>query len=190
MIAATWFSSILQTAARPFVWWCVVAAWEQGLRVRLGKTTTFLHPGLHFRIPFLDRIYVQSTRTRVTMVSDQSVSTFDGSVVTLGISIQYRIQDIVRLFEWASHPEGVLLSNAMAAASRFVSQRSSREATHDALQRALDDLRQDHGTGLELIRVVVTQFCVARTYRLISGHGWIGERSNLDSDEVYAGEKR
>ena len=59
-----WLSTIVRSLWRPFQWWVVVAQWELGLRIRLGKKTKALNPGIHFRIPFLDRIYIQSARLR------------------------------------------------------------------------------------------------------------------------------
>ena len=56
-----WLSRIVNS----WKFWIVVAPWEVGIRVRIGKHARALQPGPHFRIPFLDRITVVNTRLRV-----------------------------------------------------------------------------------------------------------------------------
>ena len=89
-----WLSQLLQAAAKPLVWWVVVAPWEQAVLVRMGKRARQLSPGTHFRIPFLDRVYLTCVRKRVTRETCMSVMTKDRKVLTLGISLEFAIADL------------------------------------------------------------------------------------------------
>ncbi len=44
--------------------WIVIQPWERGIRVRFGKNQKLLNGGVHFRIPFLDTIYVQCVQAQ------------------------------------------------------------------------------------------------------------------------------
>src|SRR5467141_2687015 len=100
-----WLATLLRAFAQPFQWWIVIAPWEQGLRVRIGKIAAELGPGIHFRIPFFDRIYVQSIRLRTIMRSNQTVSSFDGHPLALSFSIDFSITNLREMFDTLSSPE-------------------------------------------------------------------------------------
>lgn len=185
-----WLSTLLQAFARPFTWWVVVASWEQGLRVRLGKQTKLLRPGVHLRIPFLDRIYVQSTRLRVVSCQGQSFSAGDGRTVTVSLSVRYAVRDIVLMYEAASAPEAVLLFEACRAASSYVSGRGSHDVSSEGLREFMSRATSAaaDALGLRDVAVTITSFCVVRTLRLITGEGWVGSR-DMDYKE-HSGERR
>ena len=179
-----WISTMFQTMARPLKWWVVVASWEQGLRVRLGKRTARLDPGIHFRFPFLDRIYVQSTRLRVTQAQSQSISTKNGDTITFGLAVKYQIEDIVVMYQAAACVDQVLLYEAVSRAAHLI----AAVETHDGVTAA--KLEQKVGKdmpstkyGLCDVEVSVLNFCRARCYRLISGDGWIHSGKSLDNIE-------
>ena len=178
-----WLTSVLQSAIKPLKWWLVVAAWEQGLRVRLGKTTKRLDPGFHWRIPFLDRAYVQSVRLRVAHASNQSISTKDGVVVTFGLALQYQVCDVVKLYQAVAAVEGVLLYAAVSKAARLISTVESAALDPEKLEQGINAEMPGEEYGLEKVQVSVTTFCTARCYRMITGDSWIGGGHNMDQAE-------
>lgn len=168
-------------------WWIVIASWEQGVRIRLGRNPTRLDPGLHLRIPFVDRIYVQATRTRVLVAENQSLSTKDGKVYTVSIGIRFRINDVVKLYEAMAQPEGVIACDAMSRVAQHIFTRQSKDVDPSALEDAIND-NMPAFAGLDSVRVNVTGFCQSRCYRMITGATWIPTGTNLDNDEA-SGEK-
>src|SRR5271170_1021499 len=56
-----WLSRIFDS----WKFWIVIAPWEIGVRVRLGKNAAAMHPGFHLRIPFVDVISLVNTRLRI-----------------------------------------------------------------------------------------------------------------------------
>ena len=85
----SWLSSVFGFF-KSFQLWVTVAPWEMGLRVRLGKTATVLCPGPHWRIPFLDRMFVQQVRLRSLGIGGQTVTTKDGKPLSAVISFYHR----------------------------------------------------------------------------------------------------
>ncbi len=174
-----WISTFLQSASRPFKWWVVVAEWEQGVRVRLGKNTKLLLPGPHFRIPFLDRVFVQTTRTQVTNVESQTVSTLDGKTITYSVGIRFNVKDVKAMYNTFADLNGAMAQDAVAAVSDFVS--SSNLA--DVSPAQINNYVMQHMTSYEFLgdfQVRILGFCVVRTYRLLSGGAYIPTHKGLD----------
>src|SRR3990167_9601576 len=103
-----WLTTIIKSLARPFQWWVVIAEWESGLLVRLGKNSRVLAPGIHLRIPFLDRIYVQSIRLRTISFSGMQCVTKDGKTAVVGASISFSVSNVKDLYDSCSTPEYTL----------------------------------------------------------------------------------
>jgi regulator of protease activity HflC (stomatin/prohibitin superfamily) len=76
----------------------IVRPYEAAIVERLGRYQKTLYQGLHFVIPFLDRVIKVDLRERVVDVPPQEVITRDNVVVTVDGIIYYRIikpEDVV-----------------------------------------------------------------------------------------------
>lgn len=162
-----WLTTLLKTFSRPFQWWVVVAPWERGIRIRLGKVAAELAPGIHFRIPFLDRVHVQSVRLRTIWQSDQAVSSRDGHTLTLALAIDFSIVDLRQMFDSLSSPAHTLRFRAAAACAAYASKRDKKDIDATALEAEIDAELASFGCGLGQIRARVVTFSFARAYRLI-----------------------
>lgn len=78
-------------------WWFVVEPWEQAIRVRFGKHVKLFDAGVHVKMPFFDKLYVQNVRRRVSSIPLQTMTTADGKTMTMHGSIGYRIADVLKL---------------------------------------------------------------------------------------------
>lgn len=176
---------LLRGLAVPFKWWVTVAPWEQGLRVRVGKTAKLLLPGLHFVIPFFDRCYVASVRLRMLTDVRQTVSTADGHPVTLSVAVQFRIDDLRALFLKCANPETTILARVASVCASTVS-----AATRDSLSpRAIEDaagLSVPADWGVAELSVRVVDFVQVRTLRLLSND----YRQTSELDQLLAQEDR
>lgn len=160
-------TQILTAMWRPFQWWVVVAPWERALRVRLGKTAIVLQPGPHFRIPFLDRVYLKSVRLRIISEDGQTMTTRDGKVVTLNIAVQYAIEDIALLYHSVANPETTLLQLAQASVAECVAETPSTNLTARLVEERISSALPNGQWGLGQVRVFVTTFAFVKTYRLL-----------------------
>jgi regulator of protease activity HflC (stomatin/prohibitin superfamily) len=178
----TWLSQFFAIFSKPFQWWVTIAPWESGLRVRLGKTAIVLGPGPHFRIPFLDRIYVQGVRLRMLSDSGQTIATRDGKVLTVAVAIQYAIADIKKLYMSANSPEMTLLSLVQGQIAELVSRSDSSELSPSKLGERVSEVMPSVEWGLSQVKVWVTGYAYVRTYRLLMNeyrnHGGL---TDLDS---------
>ena len=162
-----WISRVFDILSRPLIWWVVCAPWESGVRVRLGKTAIPLAPGVHLRIPFLDRIFVQSVRLRMISDTGQTVMTADGKVVTIAVSIQYAIADIRRLYLSVSCPEATLLQRAQGLIARLVAVTPSTDLSSAMIEEKVSAQLPAAEWGLDQVRLWVTSYAFVKTYRLL-----------------------
>lgn len=186
MILGThWFTALFSYAGKPFQWWVVIAPWEQGLRVRLGRVAAMLKPGIHFRIPFLDRVYAQSVRLRTLIESNITSTTSDGKSITFTLAVEFRIHDIQELFNALSNPDSTIGSRAVSAATQFVSTNERVSLTPQSVgDEATKGVCIGEEWGLSDVRCTVMALSETRVYRFISAdYRTGGGLFNLDDDE-------
>ncbi len=156
---------LLQAGWRLLIWWVVLEPWEVGVRVRLGTGRVRLGPGIHFRIPYADVVYVQSSRLRFTALIPQSVSTMNGQTFVIGGSLGYRVGDVDKLYDTLHHPEdavAALCQGEIAEVVRELTGPPTATEVTEAVLRRLDLTKY----GLHRPILNLTTFTQVRAYRL------------------------
>jgi regulator of protease activity HflC (stomatin/prohibitin superfamily) len=149
-------------------WWFFVEPWEQAVRVRAGSALDLYGPGVHFRIPFLDSVYVHNTRRMICAPAAQTLSSQDGQIYVVGITVSYCIIDVLKLHTLVHDPEGVLTQTMSQAAAEFINSRDREKISPDGLREFVAArIAAASTTGLGDIDVCVSNFAAVRTYRLI-----------------------
>ena len=162
---------------RLFKWWFILAPWEQGVRVRLGKHTRIFGAGIHLLVPYIDIIYKQSTRQRVTRTEMQTLTTRDGKVITLAGQMGYSIKHIGLLYQTLHHAEDTLLALAQQSVAEYVEANLFEAITPSGIKDYVVAKADFEQYGLGDVSFSITCFVVVRTYRLIMdkraewGHG-------------------
>jgi regulator of protease activity HflC (stomatin/prohibitin superfamily) len=119
----------------------VVAPWETGVRVRLGKRMKVLEPGLHFVIPFVDVVYTSETNTELFTASKQTI---DG--VTFEVIGAFRLVDVVKFYTGLNDdPVTSVAYVVSAAASEAMSSGAWKGATEQMLKAVLRTARRRAG---------------------------------------------
>ncbi len=147
--------------------WVTVAAWEQGVLVRLGKHTHHLAPGVHWRIPFLDRVVIAGVRERVVCSPNGTVTSQDGQAFTFGFSLRFSIVDLRKMVETVARPAEVLESTALAAGASLISSSSAAELSADNVATAAGAAIDGPRMGLSVVEAHVVTFAKCRTLRLL-----------------------
>ena len=163
----TWLSQIFGLF-QSLQWWIVVAPWEQALRVRLGKTATVLQSGMHFRIPFLDRIFVQSVRLRMISAQGLTMTTKDKKCVTLSFAVAFSVEDIGKLYNTVQTPELTLIHEVEGIISSYLATRESVDISPSNLEAYALGKIPEGNWGLSQCRLIVTSFAFVRVYRLLN----------------------
>ncbi|AEC52040.1 Hypothetical membrane protease subunit [Pyrococcus sp. NA2] len=74
----------------------VIRPYQRGLVERLGKFNRILEPGIHFIIPFMERVRTVDMREHVIDVPPQEVICKDNVVVTVDAVVYYQVIDPVK----------------------------------------------------------------------------------------------
>jgi regulator of protease activity HflC (stomatin/prohibitin superfamily) len=76
------------------LFWAVVDHYDMGVRLRFGKNKGVLEPGLHWKIPFADKILTHMIKTTTVNLSEQSVTTKDWKQVVVRAIIKYEVSNV------------------------------------------------------------------------------------------------
>lgn len=171
---------ILDYISKLFKWWIIVNPWELGLRIRLGKYEKMLLPGLHFRIPFFDSIYVQTTRMRMVTLSPQTVTTRDGKTVTIVASVGYSISNLSELYKSLAHPESTICNLVLSSISEYVYMNDVHECRPELIEAEVIKGLESSSYGIKYEQVKVIGFAVVKTFRFIQDSHWMPENLHLD----------
>lgn len=161
-----WLSQIFGFL-KSFQFWFVVAPWESALRVRFGKQAKSLGPGPHWRVPFIDRVFVQPVRLRTISDTGQTVTTKDGDVLTLSLAIAYAVEDIAKLYNSVNNPECTLLTQMQGLVAEVISTTDRRDLSPALIERTVAQKLPSTEWGLGQLRLMVTTFAFVRVYRLM-----------------------
>jgi len=165
--------------------WVTVTPWEQAIRVRLGRSVKLLNAGVHFKIPLIDLIYLQSVRMRIAQLPRQTLETADGRVISLVCSIGYSIADIALLYKTLNHAEDTISNLAQAAIAAHISKSQCSACTPVAIQEALKNSLPLDQYGLSGVEIYVTECAVARTYRVLGDYSNYSWGSKLATDQMH-----
>lgn len=168
------------------VWWVTIMPWEKGVHVRMGKKIKVLDGGLHFRIPFIDRVYVQTIRMRVVQFPPQTVTSKDGKTITLMMNMGYTIENIVKLYQTLYHADQTLSNMMQGIIANEIYKRDLIDCIPNELEAAIQKNMDGDDFGLNFKYINITSFAVVRTYRLIQDGFWSRIENDLQTDKSKA----
>lgn len=178
-----YIGQIFEFLQKLFVWWITVLPWERAVHVRAGKKVRILAAGMHLRVPFLDRVYLQTTRLRVMQGSPQTITTRDGKTITIVMAVGYTITDISQLYREMFHPEQSLTNMVQGSIADFVSTHSLDECLLPQIEKRVKQAMESKDYGLSFEYVKVTGFAVVKTYRLIQEGHWISDGLSMNEEK-------
>lgn len=159
---------LIQRCFELFIWWTIIMPWEQGIRIRLGKTRKKLGPGIHFRIPYADVIVKQPVRRCYTNFGPISVTTSDGQTLTLSGALGYVIRDLDRLYDRLQHAEDGIHAITTGAVTEFVANHTLSECSPLQIVEGARRLLHLRRFGLSVAQLTLTSYAKVRVIRLIT----------------------
>lgn len=173
-----WITDLLKSVQ----FWVTIAPWEVGVRVRLGKHTKQLGPGVHLRIPLVDHITPVNTRIRIAAFPCVTVSTTDGPVFTAAGLVGFRIVDPLLSMQTFKEPETSCSAFAQGVAAEYISVRTSGEVNPCELETYAMEQLAHSVSGIEFEFVRLTDCAAVRTIRLLQ-ESWRPETRPAQSHE-------
>lgn len=156
-----WLSRILDS----WKFWIVVASWEVGVRIRLGKNAVAMRPGLHLRLPFIDVIVLVNTRLRIDGTPPVTVQGKTHNCTRyISATVGYRVSDPLKAMLKFGLPYAIVVSKSQGEIA----------ATRDEV-KALEAMKSyfDSESGISIEFIKFVEDVEVRTYRLINGGAWV-----------------
>lgn len=158
-----------------FKFWVILAPYERGVLLRLGKFVRVIEPGLTWIWPFnVERVQYESVVPCTHTLGDQSCTTRDGKQVGLQAVITYKIRDIdVALLEVAHH-EDALRDSCSGTIGQVLSTFTWEEImAGDVAQEKITKACRQKGFkyGLEVMSVQFASMGLVKTLRLLGVGG-------------------
>lgn len=185
----TGFNDFVAQLISLFQWWIVIAPWESAIRVRRGKKIAVLTPGIHFRIPALDRFFVQRNKKRYMNTPTQTITTKDRQAVTVSGGTAYSITDIGLLYNTLSDPEDVIQIETLSLVVEYVAMHDLSDVTPNNIQSYVTTYLNLEQYGLGDTSFLITDFVCVKTYRIINSNpkDWSSGQSLTTSSETTYG---
>ena len=152
-----WLSRIVNS----WKFWVVVAPWEVGVLVRLGKRARALQPGPHWRFPFLDQITLVNTRLRVLTtpaVTIRNGSDGNGLARVRRATVGYVIHDPLVALQRYNRPEAAIMGLLQA--------KLATDKPGTGLGSAFEELESN---GLRVVFTQLVEDVDVPTLRLLQG---------------------
>jgi regulator of protease activity HflC (stomatin/prohibitin superfamily) len=137
----------------------IVSPYEKGVVERLGRYSHTAQPGLHFIIPFIDRMRKVDMREQVVDVQPQEVITKDNVVVTVDAIVYYEATDPVKLtynvadfYSAATKLAQTNLRNVIGE-TELDEALTSREMINVKLRTVLDEATDKWGTRVVRVEI-------------------------------------
>lgn len=164
----TGFNEFISQILGLFQWWIVIAPWEAVIRVRRGNRTAVLAPGIHFRIPVLDRFFIQQSKKRYMNTPTQTVTTKDRQAVTVSGGTAYSVVDISVLYNSLSDADDVIQVETLALVAEYIAAHDLADVSPERIQAYVTEHLKLERYGLGDVSFLITDFVCVRTYRIIN----------------------
>lgn len=176
-----WIKETVEYITQIIKIWVIIQPWEKGIKVRIGKSVKLLNPGIHFKFPYLDSIYVQPVRLRVVQNPLQTLTTLDGLTVTITCVIGYSIKDILQVYKTLHQPDSTISNMSLGEINALISSNNLKDINLDKIEKSLVETlnKTNYGVCFEYIKVI--GFACVKTYRLIQDHTWMVDSFDLSS---------
>ncbi|MGJ8454113.1 SPFH domain-containing protein [Pseudothermotoga sp. U03pept] len=137
----------------------IVRPYQRGLIERLGKFHREAGPGIHFIVPFFDRMTRVDLREMVIDVPPQEVITKDNVVVTVDAVIYYEVTDAYRVVYNVNNFQFATLKLAQTNLRNVIGELeldqtlTSREKINTKLRTVLDDATDKWGVRITRVEI-------------------------------------
>lgn len=157
--------------AKNFQFWVIIYAYERGVRLRLGKFSKVLEPGLHWCIPFhIDHVMVDNVVTRTVHLGAQSLTTKDGKSIVVSAIVTMNIADVAKALLEVESIEHAMIDACYASVCNHVDESTWEDLHKDDAFKSLTRKCKGAGKryGLEIERVQLADLAICRTYRMVN----------------------
>jgi membrane protease subunit HflK len=150
--------------ALPYV---IVEQWGAAVQLRFGKFYRTLGPGIHFKIPFFDRIAETSVITQSVSLPAQTLTTQDEQTIVLKAIVRYRVSDVKKYLTEVEHANAVLVDTTQGIIRDIVEVTDwvNLVDVNNIFTKKVKAFVKRWGIGIE--KVTITDLGIVKTYRIL-----------------------
>lgn len=151
----------LISSLRPLI---IMYQYQSGVRMRFGKYTKTLEPGVHWRLPWVHGIIACNCKERIVDIPSQVIN---GTAIET--TIRYEITDPAKALLEVDDYETSISNFTMGLIGERLLLDTEYEPTPSELRKEiLEDLRLEaEGWGINVIDLKFATFAKARVFRLL-----------------------
>ena len=164
-----WLQNLLGSFGQLFKWYFILMPWQQALRIRVGKYVTKYEGGIHFKIPYFDIIVKQNTRTRISDITPQTLTTRDNKTITLSCALSYNVLDIEPLYTKLHMAEDTIRQTVQGILSEYITWHNFEDCSPAKIKEHVESVMNLEQWGLSSGKFIISDFAVVKTYRFITG---------------------
>ena len=179
-----WFQNLIDRFAEAFRWFYILQPWEQALRIRCGKWVRKHEGGLHFKIPYIDYIFKQNCRFRITDVPNQTITTLDDKTITIAGALKYRVEDVTPLYMNLHMADNTIAQTVQGILTEHIAWSTFEQCEPEKLMNFVNNKLDLGRWGLAEVEFILTDFAAVKTYRFITGDLNRWTENSLETDEA------
>lgn len=146
----------------------IVDQWEQGVHLRFGKFYRVVQPGLNWKFPFFDQVWVTPVITQTVNLRSQTVTTLDEKTVVLSSIVRYHIEDVQKFLLGVMHANDVLVDTTQGIIRDMVEETKWEDLT-DLTSYVLPIVNEQvEGWGIKVQLISFPDLGQITTFRIIS----------------------
>ena len=149
----------------PFV---VIEPWDEGLRVRLGKHTKILKPGVHLSLPWIDVVETMNVKRQAVNLPNQNIWTLDRKSITISGAFEYEVVDIAKVFLEVQDLDESLIEVTQGLIADYVVSTDEEALYPDAMVEEMLPSLQEEGErwGVNISKLIISDLVITIPLRL------------------------
>jgi regulator of protease activity HflC (stomatin/prohibitin superfamily) len=146
----------------------IVDQWEQGVHLKTGKFYRIVYPGLNWKIPFFDKIWVTPVITQTVNLSPQTLTTADDRSIVLSTIVRYHVFNVQSFLLNVMHANDVLVDTTQGII-RDIVEGTNWEDLYDLTNTVTPEVNQEViKWGIKIEAVKFPDLGEIKTYRLMT----------------------
>lgn len=147
----------------------VIEEYERGIRLRLGKAQLVpLKPGLHFKVPFADKILSSIVTNDTIHIEAVTFTTTDGITITAGATVEFYIEDIYKFLintnEAITNYHDICRAILASILAEYTWEECKRKTTTTVVKNKIKI--QAEQMGIFTDKVTFSDMSISRAYKL------------------------
>lgn len=147
-----------------------ILQYETGVQFRGGKYLKVLTPGIHFKIPFVDDIHIESTAEDKITIDEVNINTLDNKTISIGGVLELKVIDAYKAFINAHNWRENIVDISRGIISDYLEDCTWEDIklkkTKNAIFRSIKSKAEE--MGIDLLSFTFTDKANSRVYKIVT----------------------